>query len=101
MRTLLFVLHKVAMRELAQRLETAGVGISPPQYAVMRLLSLDSLTISELSGRMMLTPPTLVGIVDALERKGLVQRGQDPQDRRRTPLQLTPDAARRLSQPSR
>ncbi len=88
-RTLLFVVHKSAMRDLAQRLEAAGAGVSPPQHAVLRRLGLESATISELSGRMMLAPPTLVGIVDTLERKGLLQRGQDPQDRRRTPLQLT------------
>jgi DNA-binding MarR family transcriptional regulator len=34
----------------------------------------------------MLDPSTLVPAVDALERKGLAMRGQDPNDRRRNPL---------------
>ncbi|MGQ9813850.1 MAG: MarR family winged helix-turn-helix transcriptional regulator [Candidatus Roseilinea sp.] len=39
-----------------------------------------------------LTPSSLVPIIDRLESKGLVVRGQDPDDRRRKPLTLTEDA---------
>jgi DNA-binding MarR family transcriptional regulator len=34
-----------------------------------------------------------VPIIDVLERKGLITRDQDPRDRRRTPLNLTPAGA--------
>jgi DNA-binding MarR family transcriptional regulator len=34
-------------------------------------------------------PATLVPVVDALEDKGLVKRGKDAKDRRRTPLTIT------------
>ena len=45
---------------------------------------------------MMLSPSTLVPAVDRLEREGLVMRGKDPSDRRRTPLTLTDAAVRVL-----
>jgi DNA-binding MarR family transcriptional regulator len=88
-RLLILMVNKTAMRDLDRRLEASGTGISGLQYGVMRLLSHESGTISELSGRMLLAPATLVPVVDALERKGFVQRGSDPKDRRRVPLMLT------------
>jgi DNA-binding MarR family transcriptional regulator len=88
-RTLIFMVGKSVMRDLDRRLDASGAGISGPQYSVMRLLSEESATITELSSRMMVAPATLVPVVDALERKGFVQRGVDPKDRRRIPLVLT------------
>jgi len=88
-RTLIFMVSKSVMRDLDRRLDASGVGISGPQYGVMRLLSQESATITELSSRMMLSPATLVPVVDTLERKGFLQRGVDPKDRRRVPLLLT------------
>jgi DNA-binding MarR family transcriptional regulator len=88
-RLLILMVNKTAMRDLDRRLEASGTGISGLQYGVMRLLSHESGTISDLSGRMLLAPATLVPVVDALERKGFVQRGSDPKDRRRIPLMLT------------
>jgi DNA-binding MarR family transcriptional regulator len=88
-RLLILMVNKTAMRDLDRRLEASGTGISGLQYGVMRLLSHESGTISELSSRMLLVPATLVPVVDALERKGFVQRGSDPKDRRRVPLVLT------------
>jgi hypothetical protein len=41
---------------------------------------------------MMLAPSTLVPIIDRLESDGLLVRGKDPDDRRRTPLVLTQQA---------
>lgn len=67
----------------------AEAGISLPQFGVLRALRCSAHTISELSRIMMVDPSTLVPVVDALERKELAVRGQDPQDRRRVPISLT------------
>lgn len=65
------------------------MGISGLQHGLLRMLSYKDYTISELSRKFILNPSTLVPAVDSLERKGLVKRGKDPKDRRRTPLVLT------------
>ncbi len=82
-------LAKLADRDLEERLDRRGRPLTALQYQVLRLLSNGPLTLSEVSRRMILTPTTLVPVVDALERKGLLERGRDPFDRRRLPLSLT------------
>src|SRR5664279_2731733 len=69
MRILCSMVAKLAKRDLEVRLEAEN---------------------AEISGKMMLTPATLVPVVDTLEEQGLVERRQDPDDRRRTPLFVTP-----------
>ncbi len=86
------IVTKLTMRDLELRVVETLPGISLLQFGVLRLLSREQLTLSELSAKMMLTPSTLVPAVDKLERQNLVVRGKDPNDRRRTPLQLTDEA---------
>ena len=88
-RILVTILAKTAMHALEQRLGLASTGLSHLQYGIMRALSIEEQTISELSQGFMLDPSTLVPAVDALERKGFAKRGKDPRDRRRVPLSLT------------
>jgi DNA-binding MarR family transcriptional regulator len=56
---------------------------------VLGHLRRESTTLSDLSRKLSLAPATLVPVVDALEMKGLVERGRDLSDRRRVPLYLT------------
>ena len=58
-------------------------------------MTLDHHQSIHLSHHLARNPSTLIPAVDALERKGLLRRGQDPDDRRRTPLSLT-EAGRTL-----
>jgi DNA-binding MarR family transcriptional regulator len=88
-RVLAAIVHKMAFRDLVRRLEASNAGVSGLQYGVLRFLQRHPSTLSEMSRTMRLAPPTLLPVVDALEQKGLVERGRDPEDRRRTPLLLT------------
>lgn len=88
-RVLAAIVNKMAMRDLEQRLEARQAGVSGLQYAVLGHLKRESTTLSDLSRKLSLAPATLVPVVDALEMKGLVERGRDPLDRRRVPLYLT------------
>ena len=97
MRLLAAVAAKVARQSLEAQLDACGVSVGVLAYGVMRLLSFQEQTISELSRTMNLRPATLVPVVDALERKGLVRRGRDPNDRRRVPLSLTERGARMVA----
>lgn len=88
-RTLTEMFIKVARRDTERRLAASEAGISGLQYGLLRILSGQDYTLSELSHMMYREPATLVPVVDALENKGLVKRGQDLNDRRRTPLTIT------------
>lgn len=83
------VIHKVGFQAIVQHLATHGGGISPLQLGMMKMLSQDRLTLSELSRKFQLDPSTLVPSIDGLEQRGYVVRGRDPNDRRRLPLELT------------
>lgn len=83
------LLLKFFNQALEERLDEYGERISSLQHGVLRMLQFETLTISEISQRMGLDPSTLVRAVDALERKGLAQRGSDPRDRRRNPITIT------------
>lgn len=64
-------------------------GVTPTQYGAMCFLLERSLTASELGRLMLLTSTTMTGIIDRLERDGLVERGSNPEDRRQSPVVLT------------
>ncbi len=91
LRILIEVITKVSRRDTERRLAASEAGISGLQYGILRILGDQDFTLSELSHLMHREPATLVPVVDALEGKGLAKRGQDPQDRRRTPLTITDD----------
>src|ERR1044071_7619087 len=88
--TALLGLFKPIRKDVERRLTSVGQGMTMLQCGILRHLEDDSLTINELARRMMIKPPSLVAVVDALERDGYLQRKADPRDRRRTPLQITP-----------
>lgn len=46
----------------------------------------------ELAGRMMIEPPTLVRILDRMERDCWIKRESDPDDRRRKVVKVLPEA---------
>ncbi|TAK35233.1 MAG: MarR family transcriptional regulator [Chloroflexota bacterium] len=85
---LILRLSKRIMDDAAAQLRPWGV--TPTQYGALCLLLERSLTASELGRLMLLTSTTMTGIIDRLERNGLVERGSNPEDRRQSPVMLTP-----------
>jgi DNA-binding MarR family transcriptional regulator len=83
------LLLKFFNQALEERLRQQGEKISSLQHGILRMLQFETLTISEISQRMGLDPSTLVRAMDSLEKKGLAQRGRDPNDRRRNPITIT------------
>jgi DNA-binding MarR family transcriptional regulator len=72
-------------------------GITGPQLWALKTISQnESLSLSDLSGRMYLHPSTITGVIDRLERKGYVTRSRDKVDRSVIYVQLTAEG-RRLS----
>ncbi|MEX2138779.1 MAG: MarR family transcriptional regulator [Pirellulales bacterium] len=70
--------------EKAMNDELAPRGITYRQAQVLWLLAHEgSLSQTDLAERMRIEPPTLVGILDRMEREGWIRRESDDQDRRR------------------
>ena len=85
--------------ELMKRATTRIAGLTPAQFAVLNtLLEKDAVPFKELAAAIWCTPATMTGIVDTLEKKGLVTRQANPADRRSLLVCLTPAGATLQSQ---
>ena len=73
--------------------ELAPHGITFRQAQVLAYLALETeLSQAELASRMMIEAPTLVGILDRMQRAGWVTRHRCEQDRRRKLIRANPSA---------
>jgi MarR family transcriptional regulator for hemolysin len=69
-------------RSICEELEPHG--ITYRQSMVLGWLALEGeLSQTDLAARLMVEPPTLVGILDRMERDGWISRNSCPQDRRK------------------
>jgi DNA-binding MarR family transcriptional regulator len=84
---------KIARSDLQSRLDRHDFGIGAIEHGVLRHLSHGVTSMAEISRLMGVAPSTLVYVVDGLEKKNLVKRSKDPNDRRREPLLLTKKGA--------
>ena len=84
-------------QEILQSLAAAGIDISVSQYLVMRYLTDQPMTLTQLSHAISLDPSTLVPIVDSLVKQDYVQRNRSSEDRRCTHLELTASGVKLLS----
>jgi MarR family transcriptional regulator, transcriptional regulator for hemolysin len=68
-------------------------GITYRQSMVLGWLALEGeLSQTELAAKMMVEPPTLVGIIDRMERDGWISRHNCPSDRRKNLIRANPAA---------
>jgi DNA-binding MarR family transcriptional regulator len=73
-------------KELARRADLTG-----PQLTVVKMLEqIGELSLSELSERIRAQNSTVTGIIDRMEREGLVIRERSKEDRRVVFIRLTP-----------
>jgi DNA-binding MarR family transcriptional regulator len=67
-------------------------GLTGPQLTVLKILSgIGDLSLSSLSGRIKARNSTVTGIIDRMEREGLVRRERSEADRRVVLIRLTPE----------
>lgn len=82
-----------------EQLNKDGLGITPGQMLVLyTLYKGDGISLTELSKKCYLDNSTLTGLIDRLERLGLVVRADVPEDRRAYNIYLTGEA-RALREP--
>lgn len=92
-----FLLAKAHQRLYARfRDLLAPYDITPPQFALLAFLwKQDGLSQTELTEKTDVDRTTLSGLIDRLEKQGLVARAPHPGDRRASLVKLTP-AGRKL-----
>jgi MarR family transcriptional regulator, organic hydroperoxide resistance regulator len=77
-------------KEVARRVDLTG-----PQLTVLKMLEgVGDLSLSELSERIRAQNSTVTGIIDRMEREGLVVRARSTEDRRVVNIRLTEKGAR-------
>lgn len=86
-----FLLAKAYQRAWAiMKEEVEQYDLTPPQFALLSFLwQQDGLTQVELSEKGQIDRSTIGGLIDRLERNGLLERRQHPQDRRAYKIYLT------------
>lgn len=71
------------------------LGLTCPQFDVISTLgNTPGMTMGQLAEKTLVTKGTLTGIIDRLEKKGLVQREVPPENRRCFVIVLTPEGER-------
>ena len=84
----LFIFFK-AMRKSVECDTTEGEMTMPQAIVIRTLVKYGGSSVTELSQKVGLSHSTISGIVDRLEKKELVKRVQDPDDRRFTKVTVT------------
>jgi DNA-binding MarR family transcriptional regulator len=90
-RTLLLLMPRMVGRTKRMRVpdELAGMNLAPRHLSLFAYLLFDGpLGVNELAERLEVTPATVSLMVGELSRKGVLDRDEDPADRRRAIVSL-------------
>lgn len=89
--------HRAFVKALADELEPHG--ILSAQWSVLRILwDIEGLTQVELADRMRVEKASLTGVLEGMERRGLILRVRNEDDRRKINITLTAQGRRLKSQ---
>jgi DNA-binding MarR family transcriptional regulator len=80
-----------AFKRRSRELSAEGTLSTPQLTALSRLDRLGSMTTAELARREQISPQAMGTTIASLEKLGLVTRGEDAKDGRRSILSLTPE----------
>lgn len=88
---------------LSKRVEVAlgTVDLTLPQFRVLSILAEGSSAASGLADRLAVRRPSITALIDGLVARGLVDRRQEEDDRRKVALRLTDEGERILGEADR
>ncbi|MFP4554581.1 MAG: MarR family winged helix-turn-helix transcriptional regulator [Actinomycetota bacterium] len=91
---------RVSVGRLARRLRQQSLGgLTPSQASVISTLDLQGpMTMGRLAELERIAKPSATGIVGRLVDKGLVEKREDPSDRRSSIVAVTPEGSQLLEQ---
>ena len=98
------LVRAIGLMERVMQPYFARFGISGSQWGVLRTLlraeadGNEGMRVTDLSERLLIRPPSVTGVVDRLERSGLVARGAAADDLRAKQVRLTPRGRRLVEQ---
>jgi MarR family transcriptional regulator, organic hydroperoxide resistance regulator len=81
----------MAINDYSRKAEKETELTGPQLWAIKIVAKSAPIKVSEVARQMYLHPATVVGILDRLESKGLVQRTRSTEDRRVVEIDLTPE----------
>lgn len=91
-------LHQQAIQIFQSQTQAAGFDLTSVQFAALNAIAREpGIDQASLAVTISFDRATIGGVIDRLERKGLVQRVISTQDRRARQLQLTPEGEQLLA----
>jgi MarR family transcriptional regulator, temperature-dependent positive regulator of motility len=91
-------LHQQSMQVFQTQTLAAGLDLTSVQFAALNAIALQpDIDQASLATAISFDRATIGGVIDRLERKGLVQRVVSAQDRRARQLHLTPEGEQLLA----
>jgi MarR family transcriptional regulator, temperature-dependent positive regulator of motility len=91
-------LHQQSMQVFQTQTQAAGFDLTPVQFAALNAIALQpGIDQASLATTISFDRATIGGVIDRLERKGLVQRVVSAQDRRARQLHITPEGEQLLA----
>jgi DNA-binding MarR family transcriptional regulator len=78
-----------------------AVGLNAREFLVLSFATTEPLSQQDIARRLTIDPTVVVGLVDELERRRLIRRRRDPDDRRRYLLEVTDTGAEVLAKAER
>jgi DNA-binding MarR family transcriptional regulator len=96
--TLAGVLHRALVHRVVQRIEEVGGTVTRPAHLyVLRALSPDSASVTELAERCDASKQAISQVLDVLDHLHLTRRVRDPRDGRGKLVELTPQGREALA----
>lgn len=81
--------YKVVRQDLINRFKKANIDMTPEQWVILSQLEKKTLSQVDLASQSFKDKHTVSRIIDLLQKKGFVNRTQDPDDGRRYLISLT------------